>query len=142
MLRIKLKKFDFVIVDPPRNGLYKKEIDLISNITNKAVIYVSCDPSTLARDLSIFLKKNFNLMSVQPFDMFPNTYHIENVVILEKKNIERGGEKLYLSGRIVSLELSKTMELNSRAMELQSKGEKVIRLTAGGNQILGHQIQS
>ncbi len=81
-------------------------------------------------------------MSVQPFDMFPNTYHIENVVILEKKNIERGGEKLYLSGRIVSLELSKTMELNSRAMELQSKGEKVIRLTAGGNQILGHQIQS
>jgi aspartate aminotransferase len=48
-----------------------------------------------------------------------------------RKNIERGGEKLYLSGRIVSLELSKTMELNSRAMELQSKGEKVIRLTAG-----------
>jgi len=85
LVKNKTKKFDFVIVDPPRNGLYKKEIDLISNITNKAVIYVSCDPSTLARDLSIFLKKDFNLMSVQPFDMFPNTYHIENVVILEKK---------------------------------------------------------
>ena len=86
LVKNKTKKFDFVIVDPPRNGLYKKEIDLISNITNKAVIYVSCDPSTLARDLSIFLKKDFNLMSVQPFDMFPNTYHIENVVILEKKH--------------------------------------------------------
>jgi 23S rRNA (uracil1939-C5)-methyltransferase len=81
----KTKKYDFVIVDPPRNGLYKKEIEMISNITNKAVIYVSCDPSTLARDLSIFIKKGFNLISVQPFDMFPNTYHIENVVILEKK---------------------------------------------------------
>jgi len=82
----KTKKFDYVIIDPPRAGLNEEEIEMISNITEKAAIYVSCDPSTLARDLNIFITKNFNLVSVQPFDMFPNTYHIENVVILEKKH--------------------------------------------------------
>jgi len=78
------KKFDFAIVDPPRKGLENKEIELLSSAIKKSLIYVSCDPSTLARDLKSFVEKGFNIKIVQPFDMFPHSYHIESVAILEK----------------------------------------------------------
>lgn len=78
------KRFDFAIVDPPRKGLENKEIELLSSAIKKSLIYVSCDPSTLARDLKSFVEKGFNIKIVQPFDMFPHSYHIESVAILEK----------------------------------------------------------
>ena len=73
-----------VIVDPPRKGLDKKALDSIITINPKQIIYVSCDPITLARDLKT-LKDKYNINFIKALDMFPNTYHIENFVILERK---------------------------------------------------------
>ena len=75
---------DSIIVDPPRKGLDKHTIDCILKIKPKSIVYISCDPATLARDLNI-LKDNYSIIEVNPIDMFPNTYHVENVVFLEKK---------------------------------------------------------
>ena len=75
---------DLVIVDPPRAGLDLKTIEHLKRINPTTIIYVSCDPSTLARDLKE-LSTDYNVKYVQPFNMFPRTYHVENVVKLEKK---------------------------------------------------------
>lgn len=80
-------KFDSVIVDPPRSGLDKKTIDYLINLKAKKIVYVSCDPITLARDLEI-LKDYYEVKEITPFDMFSNTYHVECVSILQK-NIRR-----------------------------------------------------
>jgi len=75
---------DSVVVDPPRKGLDKHTIDAILKLNPESIIYVSCDPVTLSRDLKILLNK-YNLVEVTPFDMFPNTYHVETMVILNRK---------------------------------------------------------
>lgn len=75
---------DTIIVDPPRNGLNKETINNIINTKVKNIIYISCDPMTLVRDLKI-LSENYKILEITPFDMFPNTYHVENVVILKIK---------------------------------------------------------
>ena len=75
---------DLVIVDPPRAGLDPKTIEHLKRINPTTIIYVSCDPSTLARDLKD-LSTDYNIKYIQPFNMFPRTYHVENVVKLEKK---------------------------------------------------------
>lgn len=73
---------DVVIVDPPRNGLQTGVVDKISELKPKRIVYVSCNPTTLARDLQLFKKTGYNTLSVQPVDMFPQTYHIENVAVI------------------------------------------------------------
>ena len=75
-----------IIVDPPRAGLDPKVIDEIININPETLIYVSCDPITLARDLNIF-KNNYTVEKIIPVDMFPRTYHIESLLVLEKKDV-------------------------------------------------------
>ena len=75
-------KADIVIVDPPRAGLDNKSIDNIIKIKPKKIIYVSCDPVTLARDLNI-LKEKYDVIEITPFDMFGNTYHVECVCLLK-----------------------------------------------------------
>ena len=75
-------KADIVIVDPPRAGLDSKSIDNIIKIKPKKIIYVSCDPVTLARDLNI-LKEKYDVIEITPFDMFGNTYHVECVSLLK-----------------------------------------------------------
>lgn len=74
-------KFDIVIVDPPRAGLDNNSINNIIKINPKKIIYVSCDPVTLARDLNI-LKEYYDVLEITPFDMFSNTYHVECVCLL------------------------------------------------------------
>ena len=74
---------DIIIVDPPRNGLDKSVIDSIIKLSPKKIIYVSCNSSTQARDIIDF-KKFYKLKTTQAIDMFPQTYHVENVVLLEK----------------------------------------------------------
>ena len=77
-------KYDSVIVDPPRSGLDKKTINYLINLRAKKIVYVSCDPVTLARDLEI-LKDYYDVKEITPVDMFSNTYHVECVCILERK---------------------------------------------------------
>ena len=78
-------KADVVVVDPPRKGCDKKLLDSITNIDAKKIVYVSCDPSTLGRDLKVLEENGYKTLEVQPVDMFPNTAHIENVALLIKK---------------------------------------------------------
>ncbi len=70
---------DIILVDPPRAGLQTEALDAIVKMKPGSVIYVSCDPSTLARDASRLLKGGYRLNSVTPFDLFPQTYHIESI---------------------------------------------------------------
>jgi tRNA/tmRNA/rRNA uracil-C5-methylase (TrmA/RlmC/RlmD family) len=75
---------DTIIVDPPRTGLGKDLINTIIKAKPKTLIYVSCNPSTLAKDLK-FLKKYYNVQNIQPVDMFPQTSHVESVVELRRR---------------------------------------------------------
>jgi 23S rRNA (uracil1939-C5)-methyltransferase len=79
------KDFDRVIIDPPRTGLKPKVIDLIINASPEKILYVSCNPGTLARDLKQFVLNGYEVFAVQPIDMFPQTSHIENVVALQRE---------------------------------------------------------
>lgn len=76
---------DFVIVDPPRSGLTSKVIEGIKKYQVKNILYVSCDPNTLMRDLNLLLT-DYKIIEFKLLDMFPNTYHIESVCVLEHKN--------------------------------------------------------
>ncbi|MDB2042762.1 23S rRNA (uracil(1939)-C(5))-methyltransferase RlmD [Clostridium perfringens] len=78
-------KADVVVVDPPRKGCDKKLLDAITNIDAKKIVYVSCDPSTLGRDLQVLEENGYKTLEVQPVDMFPNTAHIECCVLLKKR---------------------------------------------------------
>ena len=81
---IDLSGFDLVIVDPPRSGLDNKTINYLLNINPKKIVYVSCDPVTLARDLKILMDK-YTIRDVSLVNMFPRTEHVETVVKLGKK---------------------------------------------------------
>lgn len=75
---------DIVLVDPPRAGLDKQVIDGIFNLNPRMIAYVSCDPSTLARDATRLINAGYKLKEVTPFDLFPQTYHIESISLFEK----------------------------------------------------------
>ncbi len=79
---VKERQIDTIIFDPPRRGLDADIIESVCCIPK--IIYISCNPSTQVRDIKLLLEKGYKLKRVQPFDMFPQTYHIENVAILEK----------------------------------------------------------
>tara|TARA_B100000029_G_scaffold87332_1_gene77423 strand:- start:4764 stop:6173 length:1410 start_codon:yes stop_codon:yes gene_type:complete len=81
---IQKNKPDVIIVDPPRAGLHKNTIDTIIKYTNCKIVYVSCNPSTQARDLVILNDAGYRIANIQPLDMFPHTPHIENIVTLIK----------------------------------------------------------
>lgn len=73
-----------IVLDPPRMGLTEGVIEKISEFNAPGIIYVSCNPATLARDCALLREFGYELKSVQPVDMFPHTYHIENVCLLGK----------------------------------------------------------
>jgi 23S rRNA (uracil1939-C5)-methyltransferase len=77
-------KPDIVILDPPRAGLEKRVLDALQVLGPRQIAYVSCDPSTLARDAAHLITGGFRLLQVKPFDLFPQTYHIESISIFEK----------------------------------------------------------
>lgn len=74
---------DVIIVDPPRNGLMPETIEKIAEFGPQKIVYVSCNPATLARDGAMFKKTGYTLLQVQPVDMFPQTYHIECVALFK-----------------------------------------------------------
>ena len=77
---------DVIIVDPPRKGLHKKVIESILQLAPARIVYVSCNPATLARDLKLFSDHEYCLERVTAVDMFPRTTHVETVVLLSKAN--------------------------------------------------------
>ena len=78
------KKYDVVILDPPRKGCTQIAIDSTIKVASKYIIYVSCNPSTLARDVKLITDSGFTPEFAQPVDMFCHTYHIESIVVLKK----------------------------------------------------------
>ncbi len=77
---------DVIVVDPPRAGLAEEVVAKLSKQPARAIAYVSCDPATLARDLARFEEAGtFEVASVTPVDLFPQTFHVENVCILRRR---------------------------------------------------------
>ncbi|MBQ0136023.1 MAG: 23S rRNA (uracil(1939)-C(5))-methyltransferase RlmD, partial [Oscillospiraceae bacterium] len=79
---------DVILMDPPRAGSTEEFLDACVHIAPDRIVYVSCNPETLARDLSYITKKNYKVEKIQPVDMFPHTAHVETVVLLSKKKIQ------------------------------------------------------
>jgi len=79
------EKPDLIFIDPPRAGMHKNLVELIKKINCKTIVYVSCNPATQARDCDL-LRENYKVVSLQPVDMFPQTYHVENIALLKSKN--------------------------------------------------------
>ena len=77
---------DTIIFDPPRKGLEASIIDKVAELNLKEVVYISCNPSTFARDVKLFSEKGYVLKKLQAVDMFPQTSHIECVGLIEKIN--------------------------------------------------------
>ena len=75
---------DVLIIDPPRAGMHKDVVPQVVGLNPKRIVYVSCNPATLARDLAL-MQESYRTLEVQPVDMFPHTYHIEAVARLERK---------------------------------------------------------
>jgi 23S rRNA (uracil1939-C5)-methyltransferase len=76
---------DVIITDPPRAGMHESVVKSILSAAPSKIVYLSCNPSTQARDILI-LSEKFDVIKVQPVDMFPHTHHVENVVLLNKRN--------------------------------------------------------
>jgi 23S rRNA (uracil1939-C5)-methyltransferase len=76
---------DVVITDPPRDGMHKDVVAQLLKTAPKKIVYVSCNSATQARDLEL-MKDDYRILKVQPVDMFPQTHHVENVVLLEKRD--------------------------------------------------------
>ena len=75
---------DVIITDPPRDGMHKDVVNQILNISPKRIVYVSCNSATQARDLAL-MDAIYKVIKTQAVDMFPQTHHVENVVLLEKR---------------------------------------------------------
>lgn len=103
-------KPDVIIIDPPRKGSTPQVINYIAQVQPKKVVYVSCDPATLARDLKLFDELGYKTLEVTPVDMFPRTSHVETVALLSRK-----------------INLHK-MKLNSAPFTMIKSGEKTIEL--------------
>ena len=78
------QSIDVMIIDPPRIGMHKDVVKQVLSIVPGKIVYVSCNPATLARDLEM-LAVEYDIIHIQPVDMFPHTYHIESITLLIKK---------------------------------------------------------
>jgi 23S rRNA (uracil1939-C5)-methyltransferase len=75
---------DLVLLDPPRAGLHPKALDALVKLAPKNIVYVSCDPSTLARDLKRLAQQGYEVETIHAFDMFPQTFHVETMTVLRR----------------------------------------------------------
>jgi 23S rRNA (uracil1939-C5)-methyltransferase len=76
------RHFNLVLIDPPRNGVGKESVNLIVRFQPSKIIYISCNPVTLSRDIVHFKANGYELKRLQAVDMFPQTYHIETIAEL------------------------------------------------------------
>ena len=72
------------MIDPPRTGCAPSVVNALLKISPAKIVYVSCNPATLARDAKILLADKYNLITAQPFDMFPQTGHVETVALMSR----------------------------------------------------------
>jgi len=79
-----LPKPDVVILDPPRGGMHSTTVKDVLELSPQKIVYVSCNPSTQVRDIKMFVAGGYKLVKIRPVDMFPHTYHIENLALLVK----------------------------------------------------------
>ena len=79
------EKVDVVFMDPPRAGSTPEFLDAVSRMSPEKLVYISCNPETQKRDLEILKKKGWGVRMIQPVDLFPHTEHIENIVVLGRK---------------------------------------------------------
>ena len=75
---------DVIITDPPRAGMHEDVVNRLLHLAAPKIVYVSCNPATQARDVALLAEK-YEVAAIQPVDMFPHTYHVENVVLLTRK---------------------------------------------------------
>lgn len=78
---------DILVTDPPRAGMHEKVVRYLNELAPKRIVYVSCNPTTMARDIAL-LRENYSIEDVQPVDMFPQTYHIETVAKLVRRDLK------------------------------------------------------
>ena len=78
---------DVVLMDPPRAGSDEAFLSSVVTLAPRRVVYISCNPQTLARDLDFLVKRGYKVRRIQPVDMFPHTSHVECVVEIEKKSV-------------------------------------------------------
>lgn len=81
------KKIDVVIMDPPRSGSDEKFLSSVVKLSPEKVVYISCNPVTQERDLRYLTKNGYKVTEIQPVDMFPQTVHVESIILLHRKNI-------------------------------------------------------
>ena len=81
----KEKNIDIVLLDPPRKGCDKSVLEVVLKASPKRIVYISCDPATLARDMKILSEGGYIAQEATPFDMFPQTTHVETIVLMSKK---------------------------------------------------------
>ena len=79
------RQVDVVVVDPPRSGCTPELMKSVMQLNPKRFIYVSCNIETQVRDLQLMMNSGYKITKMQGFDLFPETYHIESVVLLERK---------------------------------------------------------
>jgi len=79
-----LPKPDVIILDPPRSGMHKNTVGDVLQLNPQKIVYVSCNPTTQVRDVQLMVEAGYKLVKIKPVDMFPHTYHIENVALLKK----------------------------------------------------------
>jgi 23S rRNA (uracil1939-C5)-methyltransferase len=77
-------KPNVLVIDPPRNGMHPKVVEEILVIGPERIVYISCNPATQARDVKLLCNEKYRLIKLQPVDMFPHTFHIENVALLHR----------------------------------------------------------
>ena len=120
---------DVVCVDPPRKGLAEDVVDTVAGMAPARVVYVSCDPATLGRDVKRFAARGYVLRAAQPVDMFPRTHHVETVVLLSKLNTKQHIEvELNLDELDLTAAESKATYEEIREYVLEHTGLKVSHL--------------
>lgn len=82
------EKPDFIVLDPPREGIHPKALPKIIDFGVEHIVYISCKPTSLARDLAVFFENGYRMEKAVAVDMFPGTYHVETVCLLSKLNVE------------------------------------------------------
>ena len=123
------EKPDVIVLDPPRDGIHPKAIGKIISYGVENIIYISCKPTSLARDLEAFLQSGYRVERIRCVDMFPGTYHVETVVLLSKLNTKQHIEvELNLDELDLTAAESKATYDEIKAYVLEKYGLKVSSL--------------